>query len=144
MRTLVLALGLVLCGVAITMCGKSSPVGTANPGDPEYRRISVMPDDTAKLRLLGDYIRAYIADRSCSGSGQCRTIAFGNKPCGGPWAYLIYSTATADSTVVRALAREYFVVDSTCNRKYRLVSDCYPEPEPLIGCINGECARVWP
>jgi hypothetical protein len=133
--------------VSLITCGKSAPTISRNPvdpaNDPLYKTIHAMPDDTAKLHRLSTYVRDYIADRSCTGVDQCRTMGFGDKVCGGPREYLIFSKATVDSAVLRTLVREHFVVDSICNVKYRLGSDCAIELRPLVDCVDGECARVW-
>ena len=45
--------------------------------------------DRRYLQELEAEIDAMIADAPCTGDGDCRAVAFGVKPCGGPWSYKI-------------------------------------------------------
>ncbi len=49
-------------------------------------------------------IRALIGDAACDSDAQCRTIAIGAKACGGPEAYLAWSTKRTDATALREAA----------------------------------------
>jgi hypothetical protein len=49
--------------------------------------------DKAVLEALREDILNMIGLPECAGDGDCRYIAFGSKPCGGPWEYLIYVDA---------------------------------------------------
>ena len=41
-----------------------------------------------------------IGDAACKSDADCRAIAFGDKPCGGPWSYKIYSVTSVDTVEV--------------------------------------------
>src|SRR5690554_7117069 len=50
---------------------------------------------TEKQALLNEKrarIRSFAEASICNETYECRFIAFGNKPCGGPWEYLVYTT----------------------------------------------------
>ena len=51
------------------------------------------PDLLTQLRAL---------DRGCTSDAQCRTVAVGAKPCGGPETFLPYSTAREQPAKVAA------------------------------------------
>ena len=50
-------------------------------------------DKQAHLNELRENIRDFAATSVCDDNFECRYIAFGSKPCGGPWDYLIYTTS---------------------------------------------------
>src|SRR4051812_47210296 len=42
-------------------------------------------------------ISAQIGDAACSADSQCRTLAIGKKPCGGPESYVAWSALRSDA-----------------------------------------------
>lgn len=73
---------------------------------------------------------------------SCRSLALGAKPCGGPWQYLVYSTAQTDSAALDAKVREYNALESDMNARYGAVSDCALVVEPALGTRDGRCVAV--
>lgn len=73
---------------------------------------------------------------------QCRTIAFGSKPCGGPWQYLVYSTAVSDSTRLRSLVSRYNVLEEDFNRRTGRASDCAFVMRPDTALVDGVCTAA--
>jgi hypothetical protein len=49
-------------------------------------------------------ISALIGDAACDDDSQCRTLAVGAKPCGGPEYYLAWSTKRTDAAALRQAA----------------------------------------
>lgn len=84
-------------------------------------------------------IVAYINSFSCASSSGCGSIAFGDKPCGGPREYLVFSNAVNFATLQNMVA-EYNELDKQNNIRTNAVSDCMFVGPPLnIGCVNGVC-----
>lgn len=81
----------------------------------------------------------------CDDPAECRFIAFGDKPCGGPWSYLIYSSSNVDSVALGELVAEYNQYNEEINRRYNLMSDCSVPNEPNLGCLGGRCTDlgIW-
>lgn len=52
-------------------------------------------------------LHALIGDAACSSDDQCRTVAIGNRACGGPDAYLAWSTQTTDAAALQAAVARY-------------------------------------
>lgn len=100
--------------------------------------------DVARLEAMEAAIDAMIADRTCGGDGDCRAIAFGAKPCGGPWSYKVYSAARVDSTELAVAVAEYNAYNEELNRRYGWVSTCDFVSEPAVGCVGSECAAIAP
>jgi hypothetical protein len=55
---------------------------------------------------LGE-LRQLIGDAACVSDAQCRTVAIGASACGGPAAYLAWSTLRTDAAAVRQAAERY-------------------------------------
>jgi hypothetical protein len=105
----------------------------ATPLDP--RTGATLPDLRAEvMRLIGD--------ASCNDVSQCRTIAFGAKPCGGPWQYLVYSTAITDSTALAAAVARYNAREAEINRAEGRMSDCAFVAPPNLARVNGRCVAA--
>src|SRR5690625_5406363 len=41
-------------------------------------------------------------------ASQCRAMPIGAKPCGGPWAYFVYSASSTDEEVLKELVSAYY------------------------------------
>jgi hypothetical protein len=70
----------------------------------------------------------------------CRSIALGAKPCGGPWQYLVYSTAQTDSVLLVEKVAEYNAREADINARHGSISDCMLVVEPPLGLRDGQCA----
>jgi hypothetical protein len=100
--------------------------------------------DRARLEGKEAEIDRMIADRGCSGSGSCRFIAFGSKPCGGPWKYKIYSIEHVDTLALQSAVERYNAFNGELNQKYNWVSDCSVPAQPVVECVHGICQAVGP
>mgnify|MGYP003634731628 CR=1 FL=1 len=85
-----------------------------------------------------------LADTSvCNETTECKFIAFGSKPCGGPWSYLTYSTSI-DTDRLDDLVEEYNKKEADFNQKWGVVSDCSFVTAPSsINCENNTCVPVY-
>ena len=72
---------------------------------------------------------------ACSDDAQCRTLALGSKPCGGPEGYMAWSVAATDARQIEALALRYQQARQARNQRLGLVSDCAMVPEPAVRCV---------
>ena len=99
------------------------------------------PDDQTMTGLdsLGAGIDQLILDKQANGIKSCRLIAFGSKPCGGPWRYLVYSTEATDSVELTALVTEYNELEAKLNREEERASDCAMVQRPRIVWKDGYC-----
>jgi hypothetical protein len=79
-------------------------------------------------------IRALIGDAACDNDAQCRTVGIGARACGGPSAYLAWSSLRTDAqTIAAAAARQ-----SEARRQELIargaVSTCIALPDPGAYC----------
>lgn len=96
--------------------------------------------DFSKAR---ESIEAIINIEATSAS-QCKAIAFGDRPCGGPEEFLIYSTLNTDVELLEKLVSEYNYQAERYNLKTGAASICSIEVEPELMLKNGECVeKPW-
>jgi hypothetical protein len=84
-------------------------------------------------------IHQIAGDASADNIEQCRTHPIGAKPCGGPWAYLIYSAQNVDSDSLSALISRYDELDHIRNEEEGRISTCELISEPPLELDNGIC-----
>ena len=96
----------------------------------------------ARMSLLETTIVITIGNAACRDSTDCRVIAFGSKPCGGPWEYLVYASSSVDTFRLEALVAEYNAINDELNRRQGGISDCMFVTAPRVTCVDGRCVAV--
>lgn len=97
---------------------------------------------TDELESLLQEIVAEIGEARASTSESCRSIAFGAKPCGGPWRYLIYSVEDSDERRLQDLVARYNQLDQWRNLEEGVISDCSIEMPPHVVIGFGKCQAL--
>ena len=97
--------------------------------------------DFAMLERMEAEIMELI-DTSCEEGLECRTVAFGAKPCGGPWTYLIYGMSGTNESELLVKVENYNRVQQIINQKYGLISDCMVVLPPDLSCQDGNCTAI--
>lgn len=79
----------------------------------------------------------------CGDTFECKFIAFGSKPCGGSWEYLIYSTSI-DTETLESMVEGYNRKEALYNAEWGIASDCsIANPPTSINCENNACVAVY-
>lgn len=89
-------------------------------------------------------IEAEIGDARCTEDAQCRTLAVGVKACGGPQAWVAWSTAVSRAEPLQALAAELAQRQKVRNEVAGAVSDCSVLPDPGARCVAQRCTLRSP
>ncbi len=95
-------------------------------------------------------IHALAGTAPCTVTAQCRTLALGAKACGGPEAYLAWSTGATTQSALLALAQRYRAQREAQNAAEQLASDCRLVEDPgalcrvAPGATAGVCALRAP
>ncbi len=79
-------------------------------------------------------IRAEIGDAECETDAQCHSIGVGDKPCGGPEAYLAWSDVRTNPQRLTALVQRQRAARRAENERSGLRSDCRVVPDPGAVC----------
>jgi hypothetical protein len=97
---------------------------------------------SAQLETKKQEIQNYINSFSCSESVGCSFIAFGAKPCGGPWSYLVFSNSV-NLTKLQEMVKDYNEMNKLYNIQTNAISDCsVPSPPTEVKCVNGVCTII--
>ena len=70
---------------------------------------------------------------------QCRVVPVGQKACGGPAAYRVYSASGDDELLIIQLAARVSAMDTEANEQFALASTCDVTPEPVVALQGGVC-----
>ncbi|MFS4483635.1 hypothetical protein ACKGJY_11495 [Hyunsoonleella sp. 2307UL5-6] len=105
---------------------------------------SINQDTQAQeLTILKTDIETIAGASICNTTFECKFIAFGSKPCGGPWRYLIYSTSI-DIETLESMVENYNQMEAEYNEAFGIASNCAIENPPTsINCENNECVAVY-
>jgi hypothetical protein len=118
---------LMLCLLAVLL----------NCADDDADQITIREQRMAEISANVD---ALTANKSCNGADDCASIAWGSKPCGGPWSYLVYAPGNVDVPQLEALVAEYNRLDQELNNLKGIGSDCAVVVEPELECIENRCS----
>ncbi len=92
-----------------------------------------------QLHQLNLEIRASIGKAACTRDDECKTMAYGEKSCGGPREYLLFSTHETDMEQLKTKVSRYNLLDQQRNALSSLVSDCAFVEEPVLKCLGQIC-----
>lgn len=102
-------------------------------------RASAEPKATAPSGDTQARIRALIGDAACTQDAQCHTLALGKRACGGPQAYLPWSSAKTDSAALAALGQQFKEEREAAITASGEMSTCQFLPDPGAVCRAGTC-----
>lgn len=105
----------------------------------EERPSDAAQQYAARLRELGTLIEMEISAPIATEPKQCKSIAFGSKPCGGPWKYLVYSTARTNEARLKQLVKEFNQLERKLNKERKVISTCEFVTEPKVEFVGGVC-----
>lgn len=105
----------------------------------EEELVSNQDEEYQDLVDLKHTIEELASSSVCNENTTCKYIAFGSKPCGGPWEYLVYSTSI-NTENLENLVKNYNQQESYFNSKWGIVSDCSVNNPPMsLSCENNTC-----
>jgi hypothetical protein len=84
-------------------------------------------------RLLQE-IQGEIGEADCAADDQCHSIGVGERPCGGPEAWLAWSSKVSDRDRLTALVTEHRDARRQENARSGLMSNCRAMPDPGAVC----------
>ncbi|MFG6685443.1 hypothetical protein ACGK9U_02585 [Mariniflexile sp. HNIBRBA6329] len=79
----------------------------------------------------------------CNDTYECKFIALGSKPCGGPWGYVVYSTSI-DTEKLKKMVETHNKNEADYNKKWGAASDCmFVTPPTSVNCENNNCIAIY-
>ncbi|RUO76977.1 hypothetical protein [Idiomarina seosinensis] len=133
--------------VGLLLIASSVMVACGQPDtstDLQEQQMSEQPKVTATqdIKELGLEIRRMVQTPNADHPDQCKIVAMGHKPCGGPERYLLYSTKTMneqEETEFLNKLEQYNQLSRRHSEKSGMVSDCQMLPEPTAVVRDGFC-----
>ena len=99
--------------------------------------------EAQELSLLRQTIEDLASQSICNESTACNYIAFGSKPCGGPWSYLVYSNSINTEELI-SMVEDYNQKEALYNTTWGISSDCTIVNLPTsVKCENNTCIAVY-
>ena len=80
-------------------------------------------------------LQQVIGSAACDTDDQCRTVAIGNRACGGPEAYLAWSTRQTDPAALQEAAARYNATQAAAKLPGGQVSTCEFLNDPGAVCV---------
>lgn len=88
-------------------------------------------DSSGLLAAIG----AEIGDAACDNTAQCRTLPVGAKACGGPEAYLAWSSKRSNEKTLRAMAEAQQAASRADNKRSGMASNCAIVTDAGASCL---------
>ena len=123
-------------------CALPPPAADGQPANTPTAVAEPVAEPLRDVAAALQALRSEIGDAACSAATECRTVAVGNKPCGGPQAYLPWSTRRSDARRVGELATAHAAMQRAEQRRRNLVSDCAFVTDPGATCSAGRCTLL--
>ena len=128
---------LLVTGLVLVAACQAPPAATAAPA-----RSAEAAEAQTALRAEQDLlarIRAEVGSAACSRDDQCHSLPIGAKPCGGPEAWLPWSSVNARADQLQAWAAELAELQRARNERSGIASNCRYNPDPGALCRQGRC-----
>lgn len=109
---------------------------------PPVAKAPTVPPATTALQAeteLQNRIVAEIGGAACSSHAQCRTLAIGAKACGGPQAWLAWSTSVSREATLTALSEQLASLQKQRQTQSGMVSTCQFVADPGALCQVQRC-----
>jgi hypothetical protein len=136
--TRVFLMSLLAAGLAAT----SACNGKNKQSDEVKSTMTEEEADKAGLARMEKGIDDLIGEAACGEPGDCRAIAFGAKPCGGPWKFKVYAASGVDEAKLETMVAKYNETNEALNEKHGWMSDCLAVMPPELECRDGRCVAV--
>ena len=93
---------------------------------------------SASLDKSNSTLNELVQDTSCTASFQCKVLEVGQRACGGPSRYVVYSTLNTEQEKVEQLTQQINALEAD-NNKSNGLTDCLPVIPVQALCINQTC-----
>ena len=106
-----------------------------------YTTASEQENSRLELKQVYSKIGDLLSDKRCVTSSDCGALPVGNKACGGPSTYKVYSKLIGDDKIsqLQELAQHTKQLDNKRNDFGGIVGTCVFISEPALVCENSLC-----
>ncbi len=93
------------------------------------------------LSDLNEQLDEIVSNNSCSASFQCKVLEVGERACGGPSRYVVYSTLNTPQEQAEQLAEQIISLEKDSEQPLS-VNDCSPVLPVQSLCISEQCQAI--
>ena len=79
------------------------------------------------------------ADKNCQETAECKLLPVGNKACGGPEQYLLYSSQQTDEKLLAITNDRYSKLKKQQQQRLGMYTTCQMVIEPVAQCRQRQC-----
>ncbi len=115
----------VLASITLTGC-ETTPTGSSVSAD---------------LRDLNTQLSDIVSNNSCTASFQCKVLEVGERACGGPSRYAIYSTLNTPQEKAEKLAEQITLAERSTQAS-QSINDCSPVLPVQSLCLSRQCQAI--
>ncbi|MCJ8317705.1 hypothetical protein [Idiomarina sp.] len=122
----------------ITGCGQNERAAAEGQQKQPVTELTKASD----LKELELEVRRMVKTPAADNPEQCKIVEMGQKPCGGPERYLLYSEKTMNADereVFLEKLKQYNELSRRFSEKSEMVSDCKVLPKPTAVLQKGFC-----
>lgn len=119
------------------------------PGSSGGKELAAGPPSTveeygSQRAALLDRLDDAIGEAEATSVAACRVLPVGEKACGGPTEYRVYSATDVVPGEVQALAEQIARLDVYASTRFEVGSTCDVTPQPTPALVDGRCvASGW-
>ncbi|RUO23282.1 hypothetical protein CWE08_01115 [Aliidiomarina iranensis] len=135
---------LMLFSLSLAACGNQEDISSAAT-DESAEQASEQPvavSEAETIPSLLSAIRQQVGNPVASTVEECRVVGLGQRPCGGPERFLVYSTATTDEEQLMGLVERYNALAREQVSRSGMVGTCEVLPEPGLILRGGVCVAA--
>ncbi len=128
--------GLCLAGLLVfSGCQAESPPSLPGAVAAASKPAAGVPTEAT----LHSRIVAEIGKASCTTQSQCRTLALGVQACGGPQAWVAWSTTVSNGATLNALSEQLNALQRQRHAQSQMLSTCQFKADPGSECSAQQC-----
>lgn len=132
---------LTIAGVIAAAC--NAPRQPATPAQ-DTGQSAAPETGHDQVQRLEREARAIARADGCTSGGECRAAPVGDRPCGGPRAYIVYCARTTDSAALYRKLDELAGAERAYNQQQGLASTCEFRMPPRLVAGLGSCRAAAP
>ena len=111
-------------------------------GDVPSVEVATYDEYVAERGRLVERLDAQIGEAPASSASACAVLPVGEKACGGPQGYRVYSTTAPAAEDAVATGRQILGLDRYANGAFGLGSDCAVPTPPRPALVGGRCVAA--
>ncbi|MEZ7277852.1 hypothetical protein [Pseudoalteromonas sp. 68 DY56-GL68] len=93
------------------------------------------------LSDLNEQLNELASNNSCTATFQCKVLEVGERACGGPSRYVVYSTLNTAQEQAEQLAERITMAEKNAEQSLT-VNDCSPVLPVQSLCISQQCQAI--